>query len=195
MNTRFALAGAVLSIVLAGSATAQATHPSSVCADGTTSATTGRGACTKHGGVDKVATDKAIADAKAAASAKVAAAKTAKASAKTVATLTCKDGSMSRGGRGACSRHGGIGVAASTSTTATAQAPATPAAPPTSKATPSSHRNARSTAVASSKTVGSGAADNTDPTGAVAKCKDGDYSHAVHHQGACSRHGGVAQWM
>ena len=33
------------------------------------------------------------------------------------------------------------------------------------------------------------------PTGATARCKDGTYSHAAHHQGACSHHGGVAQWM
>jgi hypothetical protein len=33
------------------------------------------------------------------------------------------------------------------------------------------------------------------PTGATAKCKDGTYSHSAHHQGACSHHGGVAEWM
>lgn len=30
--------------------------------------------------------------------------------------------------------------------------------------------------------------------GATAKCKDGTYSYAKHHQGACSHHGGVAEW-
>jgi hypothetical protein len=30
------------------------------------------------------------------------------------------------------------------------------------------------------------------PSGATAKCNDGAYSFAAHHQGACSRHGGVA---
>jgi hypothetical protein len=32
----------------------------------------------------------------------------------------------------------------------------------------------------------------TVPSGATAKCNDGVYSFAAHHQGACSHHGGVA---
>ncbi len=32
------------------------------------------------------------------------------------------------------------------------------------------------------------------PDGATARCKDGTYSFAVHHQGACSHHDGVAEW-
>ena len=36
---------------------------------------------------------------------------------------------------------------------------------------------------------------NADATGATAKCKDGAYSHAKGHAGACSHHGGVAQWL
>lgn len=34
-----------------------------------------------------------------------------------------------------------------------------------------------------------------DPAGATGQCKDGSYTHATHHSGACSRHGGVARWM
>jgi len=37
--------------------------------------------------------------------------------------------------------------------------------------------------------------ENANPSGATAQCKDGTYSHAAHHSGACSRHGGVAKWM
>jgi len=37
--------------------------------------------------------------------------------------------------------------------------------------------------------------EKSSPTGATALCKDGSYSHAKSHQGACSRHGGVAKWM
>ncbi|MFI4982700.1 MAG: DUF3761 domain-containing protein, partial [Nevskiales bacterium] len=33
------------------------------------------------------------------------------------------------------------------------------------------------------------------PAGATAKCKDGTYSMAKHHQGACSKHGGVGEWL
>lgn len=36
---------------------------------------------------------------------------------------------------------------------------------------------------------------NADAAGATAKCKDGAYSHAKGHAGACSHHGGVAQWL
>jgi hypothetical protein len=32
------------------------------------------------------------------------------------------------------------------------------------------------------------------PTGASAKCCDGEYSFSKHHAGTCSRHGGVAEW-
>ena len=30
--------------------------------------------------------------------------------------------------------------------------------------------------------------------GATAQCNDGTHSYAAHHQGACSRHGGVRQF-
>ena len=33
------------------------------------------------------------------------------------------------------------------------------------------------------------------PTGATAQCKDGTYSKAAHHSGACSHHGGVAKFL
>jgi len=32
------------------------------------------------------------------------------------------------------------------------------------------------------------------PEDATAKCKDGTYSHAKQHRGACSGHGGAAEW-
>lgn len=31
--------------------------------------------------------------------------------------------------------------------------------------------------------------------GVTARCKDGTLSHSKQHSGACSRHGGVAQWL
>jgi len=36
---------------------------------------------------------------------------------------------------------------------------------------------------------------NADAAGATARCKDGAYSHAKGHSGACAHHGGVAQWL
>jgi hypothetical protein len=43
--------------------------------------------------------------------------------------------------------------------------------------------------------AGARRADDNDPPGAIAKCKDGLYSHATHRRGACGHHGGVAQWL
>jgi hypothetical protein len=40
-----------------------------------------------------------------------------------------------------------------------------------------------------------GKPSNTDPSGAIAKCHDGTYSHAKGHPGACSNHGGVGEWL
>jgi len=37
--------------------------------------------------------------------------------------------------------------------------------------------------------------DDNDPTDAIAQCKDGMYSHAANHRGACSKHGGVAKFL
>ena len=37
--------------------------------------------------------------------------------------------------------------------------------------------------------------ENDDPKGAIARCKDGKYSHAAHREGVCSDHGGVAEWL
>jgi hypothetical protein len=39
------------------------------------------------------------------------------------------------------------------------------------------------------------ATENSNPAGAIAQCKDGTYSHAKTHTGACSRHGGVGKWL
>jgi hypothetical protein len=118
------------------------------------------------------------------------------------ATVTCKDGSTSKAGKGACSHHGGVnrGAAQAPSTAAPSATPAP--APSTSKApsaspapeAPAPQPAAKSTH-APATTTGSSKAANTDPTGAIAKCKDGSYSHSKRHSGACSHHGGVAKWL
>lgn len=39
------------------------------------------------------------------------------------------------------------------------------------------------------------ASNDNNAAGATALCKDGTYTHAKVHRGACSHHGGVAKWM
>ena len=67
---------------------------------------------------------------------------------------------------------------------AAASASASPAAPATT-----------STASAASASSYRGKSITTDSAGATGQCRDGTYTHATHHSGACSRHGGVAKWM
>jgi len=95
----------------------------------------------------------------------------------TESTVSCKDGTTSKGGKGACSHHGGVaagetGEAAPAAPPPTAQGRAAPAAPRPS--TPAGPPKAG------------------QPT---AKCKDGSMSYSTHHSGACSHHGGVADWL
>jgi len=175
-----AAAAALLTIGLHG-AQLQAQAAASVCKDGTTSAASGKGACSGHGGVDAKAT---------------AAAK--KAEKKEAAQVTCTDGTMSKPGRGACSKHGGIkGSAPAAAATA---APSLPAAvPATSPArTRSEAKSQAPTATAAPKTAtkaSTNRGEDNDPTGAIAQCKDGMYSHAANHRGACSKHGGVSKFL
>lgn len=129
------------------------------------------------------------------------------------AAVTCKDGTTSTAtGRGACSGHGGVDRAAKKAAKTAAKADAKVAkteakadakvAKTEAKADTKEMKaaeKATSKAVKSDvKQTGKSAAvtaANTDPTNATAKCKDGTYSHAATHRGACSRHGGVAEWL
>jgi len=177
---------ALLSPAISG---AQAT--ATKCKDGTTSATSGRGACSGHGGVDKTAT-------KVEAKTVKAQEKTAKAVVKrttgTQVTSACADGTTSTAtGRGACSGHGGVKGAAATSKATGAPISALAATAPKPK--PTAAKVVAATAGPKSTVVGSGGADDKNSLGAIAQCKDGMYSHAKSRTGACSRHGGVARWM
>lgn len=200
-------------------ATTTAAAPT-LCKDGTTSEKAGRGACSGHGGVNKGDSTTAAA-APATAAAKASAPATTKpaappAAASTAAAATgatlCKDGTTSEAsGRGACSGHGGVNKGEATATAApasaakSAPAPAAAAAAPpvaaaatkatAAAATPVAAPPAAPTSTTAKSTGGSGAGVSADPTGAIAKCKDGMYSHASSHSGACSRHGGVAEFL
>jgi hypothetical protein len=108
------------------------------------------------------------------------------------ASTTCSDGSTSTAtGRGACSRHGGIAKKSAKADTKAAKADA--------KADKADAKTAKAADKVASKSVTSDVRQTgksgTDATGATAKCKDGTYSHAASRRGACSRHGGVADWL
>ena len=107
--------------------------------------------------------------------------------------VTCKDGTQSQTGRGACSHHGGV-AAGSPAATSPAAPPATaPAAkqPSAPKTTPPAAAPAPVPAPAPPPSSRSTAPPAGRPT---AQCRDGSWSYAQHHSGACSRHGGVARW-
>jgi Protein of unknown function (DUF3761) len=100
----------------------------------------------------------------------------------TESTVTCKDGSTSKGGKGACSHHGGVAAGGAAEMAPPAGAPAPAPAGTQGRSAPPSPRPSSS-----------GAAPQAgQPT---ARCKDNSISYSVHHAGACSHHGGVAQWL
>lgn len=147
--------------LLCTAAYAQTAATSVLCKDGTTSTTTGKGACSHHGGVDKsataagstAATGSGAAATKAAPAAAAPAAPSAPASsASGSGSVLCKDGTTSTTtGKGACSHHGGVnksGVASAAGSSASAGSAAppasasTPASPPASASTTAPSRSA-----------------------------------------------------
>ena len=92
-------------------------------------------------------------------------------------TVTCKDGTTSQAGQGACSHHGGVKGATTHTTHSTSSSSGT---------THASSSTSGHTAHASS---------STSAKNATAKCKDGTYSHSQTQSGACSKHGGVETWL
>ena len=154
-----------------------------ICKDGSNSHG-GKGSCAHHGGIDKKAT-KAVGTS-APASAPAPAPAPAKAEAAPAAgapeaeAVTCKDGSSSHSGKGACSHHGGIKKSGSSESPAAAPAAPASAAP---------------AAPAATSTESTNKAGSSEASGATAKCKDGTFSHSKHHTGSCSHHGGVDKFL
>jgi hypothetical protein len=159
------------------------------CKDGTSWPKAGRGACRGHGGVDKGAGGTPRAAAPSARAAEPEA---------NAGPVTCKDGSSwPKAGRGACRGHGGVlkpGETATAPAAPRAAAPSTPrAAAPAPVARPSAPMAPSNPNAAVAQTKSKHA--STDPSGALARCKDGMYWHGTRHSGSCSRHGGVAEWL
>ena len=151
------------------------------CKDGSYSTAQSRnGACAGHGGVGTWLTDN---------TARTTAGPRSSADEQLPrdATAKCTDGSYStaQSRSGACAGHGGVATWLTDSTARATAAPRT-------------STEEQQTVPPASTTV-----ENTEPgsapatnarRGATAKCKDGTYSHSRTHTGACSYHGGVAEW-
>lgn len=101
------LAPVFLGMTLALAVSAVTAHATVLCKDGTRRPG-GPGVCSRHGGVDNAAslrmTSSTTNEAPTAAGAQDATG--------APPTVSCKDGTQSRGGAGACSRHGGVADAA-----------------------------------------------------------------------------------
>jgi uncharacterized protein DUF3761 len=138
------------------------------------------------------------------------------------ATAECKDGTFStaKSKRGACSGHGGIktwyadegnsakadakAAGKETKSAAKEAGSATKdAAKAVGKETKEVAKDTASGTKSAAKAVGKATESAANaikpkpsdaPQDATAKCKDGSYSHAKQHRGACSGHGGVAEW-
>ena len=163
-----------------------------LCKDGTTTTTTGRGACTGHGGVDKKAAKQSARVAKAETKVET---KTAKAETKAAKAETRAEKKSEKAAQRAAAAPASMPAAAApvakptpapVRRTTTAPAASTMPAPPAATRAAATPRAAAPSAAHVS---------NTDPTGATALCKDGTYSHSASHRGACARHQGVAKWL
>lgn len=207
------LAGA-LAFVIPAFAQKPANAPANAtaqCTDGTYStAKTEKAACSKHGGVktfwgagdEKTSTSATSTKSTAGAGGSAAAAGGGAASIPKGSTGQCTDGTYTRAKTQAtaCSKHGGVKTwfaAASAAAPASTPAP-TPktGAPAASAATGSqaaSTPESKTTAKSTSKAATVARPTDAPPT-ATAKCKDGTYSTSKTHSGACSHHGGVAEW-
>jgi hypothetical protein len=101
----------------------------------------------------------------------------------TAPMVTCKDGTTSKGGQGACSHHGGIATATASPTGAmTTSTPGGGKIPNQTPAPATAPKPTKTGAVA-------------DSVGAIAQCTDGMFWDGSVRSGACSGHKGVKRWM
>ncbi|HWE24374.1 MAG TPA: DUF3761 domain-containing protein [Myxococcales bacterium] len=110
---------------------------------------------------------------------------------KAAATVTCKDGTTSKAGRGACSHHGGVSQAAPAKDAARERSDEPDAEP----RTPDAREAPRTQGRAAARTERAPSTSAPSPGQPTARCKDGSMSYAKQHSGACSHHGGVAEWL
>lgn len=126
--------------------------------------------------------------------------------------VTCKDGTKSAGGQGACSSHGGVADALVTCTDGTKSAGGQGACSShggvATKATLKGDaklaktqaqvdaKNAKMAVKGDAKVAKAAEkAEDREAKGATALCKDRTYSHSKSPQGMCSGHGGVAKLL
>ncbi len=126
----------------------------------------------------------------------------------TAKKVECKDETYALAGRGACSGHGGVKESAVRKAGEDVKETAKKTGHDVKEG---AKKAGRATAEAAEK-VGDKTKEVAKKTGraadkaedtvadklarkATAKCKDGTMSYAKHHSGACSRHGGVAEWL
>jgi hypothetical protein len=176
-------AALALSPPIVVSAQTKPANATAQCKDGTYStAKTRRGACSAHGGVGTWFGAGEATKTPAKTSGKVA--DNAASARPANATGQCQDGTYTTAAtrRGACSGHGGVtawfaDAAPRQHSNPPPRSTGGETAPTPPPATP---RPTTSTA--------------DHPANATAKCKDGTFSFAAQHRGACSHHGGVAEW-
>jgi hypothetical protein len=199
------LIGITLAAFLLAPTISRAQAAEVICKDGNTSEG-GRGACSGHGGIDKAATEKAVKAAKKKAADEAKAAKKAKAEeakvaadkkaeeakaakeAKKQAAAEAKAAKKAKAeeAKGAVEQKGEAAKEKAESKLAAEKESAKEAR---EKATKETHEKLAKPP---------GAAKEKDDEGKgppTAKCKDGSLSYSEHHTGACSRHGGVEEWL